>query len=129
MAFWVFAAHTVCAEESSGAYLYEQLRKPSYKATFDALFKKQNNLEPWLKEYLKNRNGVDTPAETRVVGGKTYEFYTICQPHNCPGNGLYIFFEQAGTNAWALFTKDNGTSRFFGNPDMEMQAALRAAVN
>ena len=129
MAFFVFAPHTACAEKSSVSYLYEQLRNPSYETTFNALFNGQHNLEPWVKEYLKNRNGVETPAEMRVVGGKTYEFYTICQPHNCPENRIYVFFEQGGSLAWAFFTKDDGTTRFFGNPDIEMQTALMASGN
>ena len=129
MAFLAFAPLTAQAVESSGPYLYEQLRKPAYNKTFNALFKDQHNIEPWIKGYIKNRNGVDSPGETRAVGGKMYEFYEICQPHNCPGNGIYVFFEPGGAHAWALFTKDDGTSRFFGNPDTQIQAALRAAVH
>jgi hypothetical protein len=113
---------------SRGMYLYDQLRKPAYKTAFNALFGGQYNIEPWLKGYLKSGNGVDTPNEVRVVGGKTYEFYHICQPHNCPGNVIYVFFEPGGARAWALFTKDDGTSRFFGNPDITIQTALRAEV-
>jgi Inhibitor of vertebrate lysozyme (Ivy) len=116
------------AEAPSGNYLYEKLEKPTYKTAFKALFKGQFNLEPWLKEYIKNRDGVDAPGETRVIGEKTYDFYSICQPHNCPGNVIYVLFDQGGSHAWAFFTKDDGTSRFFGNPDMEMQTVLKAAA-
>lgn len=120
---------TTWSAEPSGAYLYEQLRKPAYNITFNALFKGQHNIEPWLKGYLKNRNGVDSRGEMRALGDKMYEFYEICEPHNCEGNFIYVFFEQGGAHAWLLFTKDDGTSRFFGNPDTEMQSALRAAVH
>ena len=123
-----FLLNTAWAAEPGGPYLYERLRQPVYKQTFDALFNDQHNIEPWLKGYLKNSNGVDIPGETRMIGSKRYEIYQICQPHNCPGNVLYVFFEPGGSRAWALFTKDDGTSRFFGNPDTEMQAALKSAV-
>ena len=109
-------------------YLYEQLKNPVYQKTFNALFKKQHNLEPWLKNYLKNRDGVDTPSENRTVEGKTYEFYQLCEPHNCGGSNLYVFFEQGGTHAWALLTKDN-SQRFFGNPNSALQQALQAEIH
>lgn len=115
-------------EKVSNPYLYEQLERNTYKKTFNALFEGQRNLEPWLKQYLKNRDGVDTPSETRVIGNKQYEFYKICQPHYCPGNVLCILFEQGGTHAWAFFTKDDGSSRFFGNPNAEIQATLKANI-
>lgn len=114
--------------EPAGSYLYEQLKNPAYNKTFNALFKEQH-VEPWLKEYLKNSNGVDSPSETRTVDGKTYEFYNVCEPHNCGGSNIYVFFESGGTQAWALFTKKNEQPRFFGNPDAQMQQALKAAAS
>jgi hypothetical protein len=117
------------ASQLRGTYLYDQLKKPVYKTSFYALFEGQNNLEPWLKGYLKTLNGVDTPVRTRMVGNMKYELYEICQPHNCPRNVLYVLFEPGGTHAWALFTKDDGTSRIFGNPDKIMQAALNSAMH
>lgn len=110
-------------------YLSTLLHKASYKISFNALFNGQYNIEPWLNEYVRNRNGVEHPGEMRMVGRKKYEFYEICEPHNCPGNGMYVFFEPGGAQAWALFTKEDGTSRFFGNPDTEMQIELRAATH
>ena len=127
LAFAIVFAPLAAQGAQMGPYLFEQLRKPEYKTTFDALFKGQPNVEPWVKGYLKDRNGVDVPMETRVVAGKTYEFYQVCQPHNCGGNFIYVLFEAGGARAWALFTKDDVAARFFGNPDATMQAALRAA--
>ena len=111
-----------------GPYLYEQLEKPAYKATFMALFKGEQ-VEPWLREYLKDRNGVDVPMETRTHGGTTYEFYQVCQPHNCGGNFLYVLFEAGGAHAWAMLTKDEAVVGFYGHPDAAMQAALKDAAD
>lgn len=120
--------HGVPAAESDGPYLFEQLKKPAYRKTFNAMFLGQRNLEPWLKGYITDRNGVDSPGETRTIDGKTYELYQVCQPHNCINNFIYVFFEPGGSRAWALFTKDDGTTRFFGNPDPNLQTALRAVA-
>jgi hypothetical protein len=101
------------------------LKNPAYNKTFKALFKGKK-IEPWLKDYLKSSNGVDSPSEMREVGGKTYEFYNVCEPLNCGGSNIYVFFESGGAQAWALFTKDNESPRFFGNPNAEIQQALKA---
>lgn len=114
--------------QAAGPYLYEQLEKPAYKATFKALFKGQKNLEPWLREYIRSGDGVDIPSETRTVAGNTLEYYEICQPHNCPGNVLSVLFEPGGGKGWALFTRDDGARRVFGNPDAAIQAALGQSV-
>ena len=53
--------------------------------------------------------------------------FTMCVNRNCGGSNIYVFFESGGTQAWALFTKDNEQARFFGNPDAQMQQALKAA--
>jgi hypothetical protein len=124
----ILIGSVLLAEEAAGPYLYEQLTKPAYKATFKALFKGQKNLEPWLREYISRGNGVDIPSEKRIVAGKSLEYYEICQPHNCPGNVLSVLFEPGGGKAWALFTRDDGARRVFGNPDAAVRAALGQSV-
>ena len=112
------------AAAEDGPYLFEQLKKPAYRSSFQALFQGQAQLEPWLKAYIKTGNGVDIPATTQVINGQTYSAHEVCQPHNCPGNVLYVLFTPAGSRAYALFTKDDGSQRFFGNPDDAIKAAL-----
>lgn len=120
---------TACATSPSGPYLFEQLRLPVYKKSFNAFFESQHNIEPWLEGYIKDRNGVDTPGETLTIDNTVYEYYHVCQPHNCPGNVIHVIFEPGGAHAWALFTKNDGTSRFFGNPSLQIQAILKSLIN
>ncbi len=119
---------TTAAVAKDGPYLFEQLKKPEYSKTLNALLAHEKNLEPWVKDYLKTQNGVDSPSQARTVQDKSYELYQVCQPHNCGGNFLHVLFVPGGSKAWALFTKDDGTSRFFGDPGAEIQAALKSAV-
>ena len=109
-------------------YLFEQLKKPEYSKTLHALLAHEKNLEPWVKDYLKTNNGVDSPSQSLTVQDKPYELYQVCQPHNCGGNFIYVLFVPGGAKAWVLFTKDDGTSKFFGNPSAEIQSALKAAA-
>jgi len=124
MAFFIFVplkAWTVETFGPTGNLIYD--------TTFNALFKKQHNLEPWVKEYLQTQNGVSGGSETRMIGGKIYELYTVCKPHYCSGNVIFVFFESGGAHAWALLINDNDVLRFFGNPDVEMQSALKGETN
>ena len=84
----------------------------TYDTTFNALFKKEHNLVPWVKEYLQTQNGVGGGPEKRMIGDKTYELHTICKPHDCPENVIFVFFEPGGTHAWALLINDKDVLRF-----------------
>ncbi len=110
-------------------YLYKQLENPVYRKAFELLFKNETGFELWQSQYIKERHGVELPGEKLEVQGKTYEFYQICRPHFCPGNVIYIFFEQQGSRAWALFTSEEGRSRFFGSPSEEIESALKAVCS
>lgn len=125
-------AQVLLLDLSAGAaelpYLFEQLKKPTYKASFNALFRSEKNLAPWLRAYLKDRNGVDTPGQTVTDKGRSYELYEVCEPHNCPGNDIYVLFTPGGGRGWGLFTKDGGNYRFFGSPDEQQRAMLTAAA-
>ena len=109
-------------------YLFQQLNNRVYKSSFDGLFRGEKNLAPWLRGYLKNRNGVDTPGQVVEAGGKSYELYEVCEPHNCPGNYIYVLATPGGGKAWALFTREGGNYRFFGKPDEQQQALLMTAA-
>lgn len=120
------ASLTSVAAPSSYPYLFEQLKKPTYKSSFRSLFKNQKNIEPWVRGYIKSSNGVDTPGERRLIQGKPYELYKVCEPHNCGGNFLYVITEPKGIRAWALLTKEKEISRYFGNPPQDIKSELEA---
>jgi Inhibitor of vertebrate lysozyme (Ivy) len=109
-------------------YLYQQLDHPTYRHSFDALFRGEPNLAPWLRRYLNKRNGVDTPGQIVTAASENYELYEVCQPRNCPGNYIYVLFSRGGQKAWALFTREGGDYRFFGKPNGQQQALLTAAA-
>ena len=119
------AVFAIGAETASKLpYLFQQLDNVTYRHSFDALFRGEPNLAPWLRRYLKKRDGVDTPGEIVTAPGENYELYEVCQPHNCPGNFIYVLFSAGGHKAWALFTRKGGDYRFFGRPDAPQQALL-----
>jgi clan AA aspartic protease (TIGR02281 family) len=108
-------------------YLYQRLDNPTYKTAFDALFETSTDLAPWLKRYLENANGVDTPGEIIQTGEQQFEFYGLCQRHNCDRSFIHIIFLSGGKKAWAFFTSDIGHYRSFGrshHPSREETAAF-----
>ena len=125
LAALILSSFTSLAQPSK-TYLFEQLKQPTYLQSFNALFNGEDDLEPWLKAYIENRDGVETPRQFRPIGEQTFEVYQVCEPHNCPENFLFVLFMPDGAQAWGLFTKDDGASRYFGNPDSNIKEALRA---
>ena len=107
-------------------YLFDRLKSPAYHAAFVALFRGRGDLDPWVRTYLRNRNGVDSPGQP--AAGGSLEFYETCEPHNCAGNFLYTLFAPGGGKAWALLTRDGGNRRYYGNPDPARRAVLDAAA-
>lgn len=108
-------------------YLFERLkRNPIYFTTLRELLR-DKPLTPWLREYMRTRNGVDTPGKLISVGGKPYELYQVCQPHNCPGNFIYVLYDVGGERAVALLTIEDRDLRFFGNPNASEKDALFGA--
>lgn len=110
--------------KSTNPYLFDQLRKPSYRQSFFKMFNGERHLDPWLTLYIKNRYGVDIPAVIVKIGHKRFELQRVCEPHNCCGKLFYILFSPKGARAWGLFITDDGTSRFFGKPDENIKSAL-----
>lgn len=115
---------SVASAPPSGAlpHLREQLGKPAYAGAFAALFRTRQPAAPWLRRYLKARDGVEGPGTADAKG----EFYSVCKPHDCPGNGLVVLFEAGGGRAWALLTGQGRAIQFFGEPDADLRAALVA---
>jgi hypothetical protein len=107
-------------------YLFQRLRNPAYHAAFFALFRGRSDLDPWLRTYLRNRDGVDAPGWP--VAGGSYELYNTCQPHNCADDFLYTLFVPGGGKAWAVLTSDGGHRRYYGNPGPAQRTILDAAV-
>ncbi len=107
-------------------YLYQKLNLPAYKGAYEALFRGEKGLPPWLQAFLASLDGVEMPGQ--AVGQGRYELYPVCQPHNCAGNFLYALFPKGGGKAWALLTKDGKVVRFFGRPGKEERVLLLAAA-
>jgi hypothetical protein len=109
-------------------YLFEQLKKPAYKNSLGAVMRGQSRLPSWIGVFLRTMNGVASPGAAVVVEGQALELYSVCEPHNCGGNFLYVLYAPGGSQAWALVTKEGQILAVLGNPSAAQQQALVAAT-
>ncbi|MGL5116193.1 MAG: Ivy family c-type lysozyme inhibitor [Beijerinckiaceae bacterium] len=109
------------------AYLYDLLKRPAYKASFDALLRRQK-VDRWLARYSRDFDGPSVPVTMidTVEGPREVGF--VCKRHSCGDNRFFVLFTEGGETAVGMLLKDASTPRFFGRPtDSERQALLAAA--
>jgi hypothetical protein len=110
----------------SDFYLFDILKKPTYLKSWNNLFRKEKNVDPWLLGYAKTKNGPSSPRGTVKIGNVVYQIGEVCETHNCGDNNFYVLFAPNGAKAWGLQVKNGNNERFFGKPDDEVKNALRS---
>ena len=114
------------------AYLFDLLAKPAYAKSWNALFPGEKDVDSWLTEYARTKNGPATPGTRITLDDKRYQINNVCKAHSCWGNTFYVLFAPDGARAWGLLLtedRDGGkTERFFGNPDEPKKQVLRDAA-
>jgi hypothetical protein len=113
----------------AGPYLFELLQIKGYRKGFDAMLAHERHLPAWVTTFARTMNGVAGPSEDITVNGALDVFATVCKPHDCGGNMLYVIFANGGDPAWGLLEETglNGKTktRLLGRPDRAMAEALR----
>ena len=131
LAIAVTIAMTIAALGSAHAqtppftYLFDLLKQPTFHQSFDRLFEGQMNVDGWIREFEKTRNGVASPIEQRSIGQTAYVLAEVCKPHDCPNSVLRVLFSKDGTQASAVLITPKD-KRWFGSPDVaEKQQLLK----
>ncbi len=115
----------------AGPYLFELLEIKGYRKGFNAMLAGEKNLPAWVKTFAKTMDGVANPSQDIQVGGADYVFASVCKPHDCWGNTLYVVFANGGEEAWGLLEQPGATdsapfkTRLLGHPDKAMADALQ----
>ncbi|SDR49596.1 Inhibitor of vertebrate lysozyme (Ivy) [Rhizobiales bacterium GAS113] len=118
---------TVAPPTGQLPYLFDQIKKPSYRASLSAIVGDTKILPPWVVGFLQTSNGVAAPGKAIQLGAGVFELYTVCQPHNCSGNFLYVLYSPGGGKAWALVTRDDQVIALLGDASPDQTQALIAA--
>ena len=69
-----------------------------------------------MHNWVRQMAGPMPPLERVNIGGKTYYYTTMCQPHNCGGNNMYILTDKQHIAAYHVVYK-NDDSFSADNPD------------
>jgi hypothetical protein len=131
MRFVALLAVTLIASAASaqeGPFLFDVLLKPAYRNGWEKLMKDVQPTPDWLMEFSKTYNGVAGPMKPATIGGKTYELYFVCKPHDCAAKKFEVMFEAASKRAYGALGGDGAPPFFYGDPTPEMQDALTKAM-
>ena len=110
---------------ADGAYLFDLLKQPTYRAAWTAMFKGEKGIDPWIATFARTYDGVATASSEVTVNGQSNLVAEVCKPHDCGGNRLYVLFAPGARQAWGLLVVDGASPRWFGKPG----AAIRDALN
>ncbi|MGF6147519.1 Inhibitor of vertebrate lysozyme precursor [Kingella potus] len=114
-------------------YLFDLLKKPAYRKVW------RSQIVPHTPKkhgyWIKNANGPTAPEEPVSVEGRRYLASTLCEPHNCISNTLYILINKQ--RAVVLYRERQaveGTTDFrysdhyYGKPTAAEKEALQKLV-
>jgi Inhibitor of vertebrate lysozyme (Ivy) len=116
------------ARAQEGAYLFDVLPKPAYRTNWEKLMKEVQPTPDWLAQFSKNYDGVAGPMKPTTIGGKAYELYFVCKPHDCAAKKFEVMFDAASKRAYGALGGDGAPPFFYGDPTPAMQEALIKAL-
>ena len=112
------------SQKDADTYLFDLLKKPAYRRVW------RSQIVPHTPQsdryWIKDADGPTVPEGAVTVDGKRYIATTMCQPHNCISNSIYILLNKQ--RAVVLHVERNGTqeilaTRYYGKPtDAEKEA-------
>jgi len=112
------------ASARAGAYLLDLIRTEPYRTAWNKMLAKEHDLPDWVKDFAFTGDGVNTPAHMVPIGYKAYSLATLCKPHDCADNMLYVVFAPDGGQAYGRLLQAGKPTRYLGKPDAQIQGAL-----
>jgi hypothetical protein len=111
-----------------GDYLFDAMKKPSYRKAWTGLIRSERNLPSWFGQITGKGNYVAAPTTSVSVEGVTYQVYFACKAHDCGANKIEVMFAPDGTQAWGALIDQDAPVRYLGNPSPAQAKALQAAI-
>jgi hypothetical protein len=108
-------------------FLFDVLLKPAYRNGWEKLMKEVQPTPDWLMTFSKTYDGVASPMKPTTIGGKAYELYFVCKPHDCAAKKFEVMFEAASKRAYGALGGDGVPPFFYGDPTPEKHDVLTKA--
>ncbi len=127
---------TVPEPVASTPTMAELLQQPVYKARWQQMVKGQKNLPAWARKGA----GTSGPYENIMWGAQQYKVGSLCKPHDCSNNFMWVAFSNDKKHVWGLRVAvadkpealDNpskfATYQWLGRPNENIQAMLTAQL-
>jgi len=88
-------------------YLFDSLKKPAYRASWNAMFKGEKNVPAWLANFAKTYNGPTSPCKPLNIDGVEYKVHSVCKALRAGGTeGVGCAFHFFATLLWPPGSKN-----------------------
>lgn len=124
----VCAPASVADDAAAEPYLFDVLKKPAYRKSWNTLFTGEKGVDAWLAGYARTKDGPTAPEPAIRLGQASYPAHMVCKAHDCGANRFFVAFAPNGGKAWGILLKSGEAERYFGRPDDDMKKALQAAA-
>lgn len=114
------------SQKDVNTYLFDLLKKPAYRKVW------RSQIVPHTPKsdryWITGGDGPTVPEGAVTVDGKRYIATTMCQPHNCISNGIYILLNKQ--RAVVLHVERDAiegirATRYYGKPTEAEKDALQ----
>lgn len=133
LAVFLAASAWLCAPpraaESAAPYLFDAMKRPSYREAWLALLRGKTKLPAWLGQIAGRGDFVGTPGTSAAIGGVSFELYHACKAHDCAGNEIEVMFAPGGAQVWAALIDHNEPIRYLARPNAAQAKALASAFS
>ena len=130
-----FAAPVTNAKDEE-VFLFDwHKQRPAFRKLWREQIGKHAPKAP-MHNWVRQMAGPMPPLERVNIGGKTYYYTNMCQPHNCAGNRMYILTDKRRIAAYQVVYKDGdgsfaadkpGQTHVYGKPTAAELYYLKAA--
>lgn len=124
------------ADEAMAPSLAQVMAQTDYQSVWRQTVQGEQGLPAWVR----SGQGTSAPPQTLSWQGKDYLVGSVCQPHNCGNQQLFVVFSADRRHAWGLrvmlpdseaaMLHPSRYARFqwLGKPDKTIQALLMHQV-
>jgi hypothetical protein len=116
------------AEAAEETFLFDALRLPHYRMSWDKLMKDVQPTPDWLMLFNRNFDGAAGQMSPITIEGKDYQLSYVCKPTDCAGRKFEVLFDADGLHAYGALGGKDDSPAFYGAPTQPLQDALAKAL-
>jgi Inhibitor of vertebrate lysozyme (Ivy) len=119
----------VAARAEEPGFLFDALRLPHYRYSWERLVKTVQPTPDWLLSFERDYDGAAGEMTPIAIEGKPYKLSYVCDPEKCLNHKFEVLFDAEGIRAYGALGGNNVPPAFFGDPNAAQQDALAKALN